>query len=348
MRAVTVLPGAEHSARLDDVPEPHASEGSIVAETLAVGVCGTDMEIVEGLYGSAPEGEERLILGHEVLGRVIEAPAAVGIRAGELVVGIVRRPDPEPCPCCAQGEWDMCRNGGYTERGIKSRHGYMSERFRVEPEFAVTLPAGLEHVGVLLEPASVVAKAWEQIERIGSRACFEPRTALVTGAGPVGLLAALLGVQRGLDVHVLDRVIEGPKPALVAALGARYRTDGVQAAGEDADIIVECTGAAEVVLGAMRHSRADAVVCLAGLTSGRRMVELDAAAIARELVLENDVVFGSVNANRRHYRAAADALERADATWLEALISRRVPLERWFEALERRPGDVKTVVDFGQ
>lgn len=147
---------------------------------------------------------------------------------------------------------------------------------------------------------------------------------------------------------MLDRVTEGPRPALVAALGARYRNDGVQVAGEDADIIVECTGAAQLVLGAMRHSRADAVVCLAGLTSGRRMVELDAAAIARELVLENDVVFGSVNANRRHYRAAADALERVDASWLEALISRRVPLERWFEALERRPGDVKTVVDFGQ
>src|SRR4051794_40742777 len=167
MRAVTVIPKKADSARLDDVPEPSPEAGSLLARALAVGVCGTDGEIVAGQYGWPPPGRERLILGHESLGRVIETPAGTGFSAGDLVVGIVRRPDPVPCANCAVGEWDMCRNGRYTERGIKELDGYCSERFRVEPEFAVKLDPALHEVGVLLEPASVVAKAWEHIERIG-------------------------------------------------------------------------------------------------------------------------------------------------------------------------------------
>ena len=152
------------------------------------------------------------MLGHESLGRVLEAPAESGLARGDLVVGIVREPDPVPCPNCAAGEWDMCRNGRYTEHGIRGLHGFGSERFRVEPGHAVKLDPRLGDVGVLLEPASVLAKAWEHVERIGRRAVWEPWRVLVTGAGPIGLLAAMMGVQRGLDVHVLDVVTEGPKP----------------------------------------------------------------------------------------------------------------------------------------
>ena len=64
------------------------------------------------------------------------------------------------------------------------------------------------------------------------------------------------------------------------------------------------------------------------------------------MVLDNDVVFGSVNANRRHYEMAADALARADKDWLARMITRRVPLARWSEALERRPGDIKVIIEF--
>ena len=223
MRAITVIPGQAGSARLDDVPEPPPEEGAVLVDGLALGICGTDAEIIRGEYGWAPEGEERL----DPRPRVARARARVPRRLaacspGDLVVGIVRRPDPVPCACCARGEWDFCRNGRYTERGIKELHGYGSERWRIEPEFAVRLDAGLEDVGVLLEPTSVVAKAWEQIERIGGRACFDARRVLVTGAGPIGLLAALLAAQRGYEVHVLDRVTEGPKPELVRRLGGTY------------------------------------------------------------------------------------------------------------------------------
>lgn len=204
MRAITVIPNERGTARLDEVPEPSGSDGSVLVETLAVGVCGTDLEIVGGTYGWAPPGSQRLILGHESLGQVVDAPPGSDFKRGDRVVGIVRRPDPVPCSNCAVDEWDMCRNGRYTERGIKERHGFASERYRIEPEYLVKVAASLGLSGVLLEPTSVVAKAWEHIERIGARARWTPTRVLVTGAGPIGLLAAMLGVQRGLDVHVLD------------------------------------------------------------------------------------------------------------------------------------------------
>src|SRR5262245_57381071 len=169
MRAITALPGVANSARLDDIPPPPRSDGAILVRTLALGVCGTDREIVAGDYGTTPPGEERLVLGHESLGRVVEAPADSGFAPGDHLVGIVRRPDPVPCPACAAGEWDMCRNGRYTERGIKERDGYGSEFFRIEPGFLVKLDPSLGLNGVLVEPTSIVAKAWNHTERIGRR-----------------------------------------------------------------------------------------------------------------------------------------------------------------------------------
>jgi glucose 1-dehydrogenase len=152
MRAITVVPGKEGSARLDDVPEPDQGAGAVLVEALALGVCGTDLEITSGRYGWAPPGRERLVLGHESLGRVVEAPADGELAAGDLVAGIVRQPDPVPCGNCAVGEWDMCRNGRYTEHGIKELDGFGSERWRIQPEFAVKIDPALDRLGVLLEP----------------------------------------------------------------------------------------------------------------------------------------------------------------------------------------------------
>jgi threonine dehydrogenase-like Zn-dependent dehydrogenase len=342
MRAITVIPGQAGSAALEDVPEPDEAAGALLADGLALGICGTDGEIVRGEYGWAPPGAERLVLGHESLGRVREAPEGSGFAAGDLVVGIVRRPDAVPCGPCAAGEWDFCANGRYTERGIKELHGYGSERWRVEPEFALKLDPELEDVGVLLEPTTVVAKAWEQIERIGARATFAPHRVLVTGAGPIGLLAALLAVERGYEVHVLDQVTDGPKPELVERLGGTYH------AGDPPgtfDVAIEATGVVPVVAEALRATARNGIVCLTGVSPADRSLDFDMGGFNRDLVLENGVVFGSVNANRRHYEAAAEALGRADRDWLRALITRRVPLDRWQEALERKPDDVKVVVE---
>jgi threonine dehydrogenase-like Zn-dependent dehydrogenase len=345
VKALTVKPGTKESLELIDLEEPAESEGSVLVESLAVGLCGTDIEIIRAEYGEAPPGSDRLVLGHENLGRVLSAPSDSGLAEGDLVVGIVRRPDPEPCAACAAGQWDMCRNGRYTEHGIKGLHGFARERYRAEPDALVRLDSGLAEVGVLLEPTTIVAKAWQHAEAIGQRAYYEPKTAVVTGAGPVGLLAALLGVQRGLDVHVFDVVHDGPKPDLVRSLGATYHTDSLAESGVLADVLIECTGVPSVVMQAITVHGLDAVTCLTGVSSIGKTLPIDVGAANREAVLGNDVVFGSVNANRGHYEAAAKALKEADASWLRRLITRRVRLADYEKAFERQSTDVKVVLD---
>jgi threonine dehydrogenase-like Zn-dependent dehydrogenase len=347
MRAITVVPGQRERAELADLPEPEPGAGELLVEVLRLGVCATDREIVEGGHGEPPEGRDRLVLGHELLARVREAPPGAGFERGDLVAAIVRRPDPVPCPCCARGEWDMCRNGLYTERGIKGRDGYGAELVALEADFAVPVSRELGELGVLTEPASVLAKAWEQIERIAGRACTPQERVLVTGAGPIGLLAALMGVQRGFEVHVLDRAETGLKPELVRALGAGYHSGSIAELSEHAepDVIVECTGVAELVVDAMQYTAPGAIVCLAGVAPSRSLT-VDVGALNNELVLENDVVFGSVNAARRHFDQAAGSLAEADRDWLSRLITREVPLERWEDALEKEEDDIKVVVEF--
>jgi len=348
MKAITVEPMKPGTARLEDIPEPDAREGSVLVEAVAVGVCGTDVEIVEGKYGWPPPGETRLVLGHESLGRVLDPGPAGGLKQGDLVVGIVRRPDPVPCPNCAVGEWDMCRNGRYTERGIKEIQGFMSERWRIEPEYAIKVDPTLGILGVLLEPTTVVAKAWEHILAVGSRAFWEPKTVLVTGAGPIGLLGALLGKQLGLEVHVLARTDTGPQPSLVRDLGGTYHTCSVSDIGFEPDVILECTGVGQVIAESMFAIGASGVVCLAGVGHGGTVPRIATADVASSAVLKNNVVFGSVNANKRHWYKATEALARADREWLSRLITRREEPEHFKEALERRRDDIKVIIQFSE
>lgn len=346
MKALTIVPGKANSATVQDVPGPPASDGPILVRALELGICGTDFELIRADYGWAPPGSDHLILGHESLGRVEDAPEGSGFQKGDLIVGIVRRPDPVPCIACAVGEWDMCRNGKYTERGIKERNGFGSEFWRIEPHFALCLHSGLRDVGVLMEPSTILAKAWDHITRIGERAKWKPRNVLVTGAGPIGLLAAMMGKQRGLDVHVLDIVKEGLKPQLAADLGGTYHTGHVKDLNFGPDIIIECTGVASVVAEAMSRLGTDGILCLAGVSSHQKMEMLDLGSINRTMVLANSVIFGTVNANRRHYELAEEALLKADRNWLKRLISRREPLSNWQQALQRRPDDIKVTIQF--
>ncbi len=347
MKAITVQPGRPASVDLEDRPEPPDDPRTLLVQALALGVCGTDREIISGAYGWAPPEAERLILGHESLGRVMKAPANSGFVEGDLVVGIVRRRDPVPCPACAAGEWDMCLNGRYTERGIKSIDGYGAERWRLEPDYAIKVDPSLGLLGVLLEPASILAKAWDHIDRIGHRtASWQPKSVLVTGAGPVGLLAALMASQRGLDLHVVNRSDSGPKRGLVRDLGGHFHThldDNFRA-----DIIVECSGALPVVADVVKRITADGVICLTGVTSPGRSLPFDFGSFNRDTVLHNSVTFGTVNANRDHYIAAAAALAKADRQWLSRLITRRVPLTEWRDAFTSRPDDIKVVLQFAE
>ena len=345
MKALTITPGKANSATVKDVPEPSPDYGSIVVNALELGICGTDFELISADYGWAPPGSDELIIGHESLGRVAEAPADSGFQKGDLVVGIVRRPDPVPCIACGVGEWDMCRNGKYTERGIKEVNGFASERWRIEPNYAIRLDSSLDDVGVLMEPASVLAKAWDHITRIGERAEWKPRNVLITGAGPIGLLGAMMGAQRGLEVHVLDRVTGGPKPELVKQLGGKYHTGPLDKLQFRPDIIIECTGVASVIAEAMYQLGNDGILCLAGVSSHGQKIDLDLGTINRTMVLDNQVMFGTVNANRSHWEIAEKALLQADRNWLNKLISRKERLSNWQQALERRADDIKVVIE---
>ncbi len=349
MRALTIVPKQTGSLDVTEVPDPTPGEGELLVDGIAVGVCGTDKEIAGGGYGWAPPGRQRLVIGHESFGRVRTAPAGSSFAAGDLVAGVVRRPDPVPCGACAHGEFDMCRNGRYTERGIKQLDGYASEQWTVEADYAVKLDERLADVGMLMEPTTVVAKAWEQVDRIGERSWFEPERVLVTGAGPIGLLAALIGAQRGLEVHVLDQVTAGPKPQLVHGLGATYHHSDIDSimARVRPDVVIEATGSPDMVFGTMRGAATYGITVLTGVSSRGRSVRVDAGALNRDIVLDNDVVVGSVNANRRHYAQAADVLAAADLDWLGRLVTRRVPLAQAADAFESQSDDVKVVVTLG-
>jgi threonine dehydrogenase-like Zn-dependent dehydrogenase len=344
VKACTVKPGDISSAAVEEIGEPPESDGEVLVEGLFVGICGTDVEIsVEG-YGEPPAGHDRLVLFHESLGQVMEAPAGSGLAKGDLVAGVVRRPDPVPCEPCSKDQWDFCRNGLFTERGIKGHDGYGSERWRVAPKFAIKLDPDLGKLGVLLEPTSVVAKAWDQVGKIANRSEWTPATALVTGAGPIGLLAALIGRQKGLSVTVLDRVTDGPKPAMVAELGATYIAS-LDDLKEPPDVVIEATGIGQLVFDVIGRTAPDAIVCLTGISSGTREMSVAADAVNKAIVLSNEVVFGSVNAGLANYQQAAAALAAADNGWLAKIITRTVPMADFGQALKRQPDDIKVVVD---
>jgi glucose 1-dehydrogenase len=197
-------------------------------------------------------------------------------------------------------------------------------------------------------PEPPVAKACDHTERIGRRSrAWAPKTMLVTGAGPIGLLAALIGVQHGLDVHVLDHNDSPPKRLIVRELGGTFHLGSLDDLdGFKPDILMECTGAPEVVRDALGRTASGGIVCLVGVSASGHDFDVDIGKVNRTMVLDNDAVFGSVNANRKHYEDAIAALEDADRNWLARLITRRVPAEQWTQALAQVPDDIKVVVDF--
>src|SRR5205823_7707305 len=180
---------------------PERSDGECLIRVLEVGIDGTDREIDQGEYGAPPDGADRLIIGHESIGEVVEVgPKAVGRRKGDVVVATVRRPCPERCVSCSAGEYDFCVTGNYQERGIKQLHGYLAEWYAEQPQFLIRIPPELQSVAVLLEPLSIVEKAHRQIHTIQERLRWRPSRLVITGTGSVGLLAAVLGRLQGLEV----------------------------------------------------------------------------------------------------------------------------------------------------
>lgn len=353
MHAVGVTPKKPSSARQVELPKPTADAGLAVMRVLEVGIDGTDTEINEGLYGEAPPGSDVLVIGHEALS-VVEAvgDGVARFRPGDLVVATVRRPD--NCPNCQDGESDMCLYGNYTERGIRGAHGYMGEYYSEVPEFLIKIPPSMRPFAVLLEPLSVVEKAVAQAWKLQERLHWEPKRAVVLGAGPIGLLAVILLRLRGLEVHTYAATPSGDyRTQVIESLGAEYESvqdrplDSLKAHLGQIDFILEATGASLVAFQAMAALGTNGALALTGVSAGQRRLEVPADALNLSLVLGNRVVFGSVNANRRYFEMGVGHFQEADRRWpgiFQRLITRRVPFNEFRSALDRKPEDIKTVL----
>ena len=343
MLALVTEPGHPHTTHIEDVPAVKAREGEVLLRTLEVGVCGTDREISEGLFGIAPEGEQLLVLGHEALA-VVEQDG-YGFTRGQLVTATVRRSCGH-CIACAEDSPDSCLTGDYSERGITRLHGYDRELVAEDPEQLVAIPKSLGRLGVLAEPTSICERALRHARTIGGRQPWQLERALVIGAGAIGLLMTYL--LRLADVEVWTASLE-PENGLVEQSGARYVSTRDKELSElgTFDLVIEAAGNAQLMAQTLGLLRRSGVACLLGIDPRHQTVELDGPALGVDTILENRVLFGSVNAHRQDWLAAVEDLDRARERWPEALeqfVTLRVPLDRFPDAFEHRGGKATLVL----
>jgi glucose 1-dehydrogenase len=336
MRALVTEPGVHDSTRVE---EWDAVEGEVLVRVLEVGVCGTDREIAHGIFGIAPEREDELVIGHELLGTVERD--GHGFARGELVAATVRRSCGH-CVACAEDAPDSCLTGDYVERGITRLHGFAQELVAEDARELIRIPPSLGRLGVLAEPASICARALRHAQTIGGRQPWQLERALVLGAGAIGrLMTALLRLQ-GVEVWVVS--LE-PRDELVEAVGAHYATT-VEGLGTF-DLVVEAAGNAQLMADSIGLLRRSGVACLVGIDGREQRVEMDGRTLALDMILENRVLFGSVNAQRRDWHAAVEALDAAQKRWPEALesfVRLRAPIDDFAAAFAERGGKATLVL----
>jgi threonine dehydrogenase-like Zn-dependent dehydrogenase len=352
---IAIIPREANSLHLTEIARQEPGPGEVLIQIQRVGICGTDRELIHGSFGAPPPGGRALVLGHEMLGAVTATgPGVDGLAPGELVTATVRRPD--GCPSCQAGQPDMCSWLHYTERGIVGQHGFMTETIVEDARWVVGVPRALAHIGILTEPLSVAEKALRQANLIQRRiAAWEPRTALVLGTGPIGLLATLLLRARGIDVVAMAR---RPAPHLAAEIvttaGARYAATEetnlreVAAGLPPLDLIFEATGSAAPAFAAMEVLGNNGALILLSGVGGAEELTIPASAIYRSLLGGNKVVAGSVNSAREDFELAVADLGRFETLWpglTERLITRSLDgLHDYQRILERPAGDIKTVI----
>ncbi len=355
MKAVAVIPKKKNSAHIVHADIPGISDNEILVKVKLVGIDGTDKEINEGLYGEAPEGEDLLIIGHESLGEVVKTGKDVkAVKPGDMVVATVRRPD--DCVNCRAGEYDMCLKGEYTERGIKGRHGYLSEYYAEDERFLVKVPKELDELAVLLEPTSIAEKAIRMAYIAQKRMKWEAKTAMVTGTGSLGLLTAILLRLRGLDVISVDRSDNEYKNTIFSELGVTHFNtkkinlhDIPRAIGRQIDLIIEETGNSSVALHAIMTAGTNGVVVLTSITGGEKHIEICSDCFNQGLVLGNKAVVGSVNSHRKDFEQGIIDLLAAEQQWpglLAKLITGRYYPEKIREALLALKDNIKVVIEF--
>ncbi len=364
MKVISLIPGTK-SLSLDEQPVPVIQNpDEVKVQVLEVGICGTDREEAAGGRADAPAGKPRLVIGHEMLGQVVEVGASVTtVRPGDYAVFTVRRGCGH-CPACAMNRSDMCYSGDYTERGIKGRDGYDAEFVVDQEQYLVKVPAELGTLGVLAEPMSVAQKAIEEAALIQAarlpdagkpEAWFKDKRVLVAGLGPIGLLAAFALRLRGANVLGLDVVDkDSPRPTLLKAIGGVYvnghETSPEQLQVDHIDVILEATGVARLEFDLIEALGINGVYVLTGIPGGDRPIQIDGAKLMRQLVLRNQVIVGSVNASRHHFQNAVNDLQQARQTWgglIDRVITDRLPYAEFDKALTQHTDDeIKTVLEW--
>ncbi len=370
MRAVAVFP-RDKQIKVIDHPEPKIeSEHDVKLQMLEVGVCGTDREIARFDYGTPPPGSDYLVIGHESLARVVEVgPAVSRLAPGDLVVTMVRRPCPHPeCRACVKGRQDFCFTGDFTERGIKERHGFMTELVVDDQRYMHQVPGHLRDVGILVEPLTIAEKGliqvWDIQERLPWTAPGTPegaedghgQKAVVLGGGPVGLLGALALLVRGFETWVYSLEPAGSEKATwTESVGAHYvsaATTPISDLSEqigNIDLVYEATGASKLSFDAIEELGVNGVFVFTGVPGRKGPIDVDGDLLMRNLVLKNQLVFGTVNAGHEAFADAVDDLAKFHARWpeqLAALITGRFAPDAAIELLLGPSTGIKRTVKF--
>lgn len=362
MQAWVVNPPVS-GVHLEKVPDPAPGPDEVKVRVLECGLCGTDREIVAGRYGSPPPGRKDLVLGHENFGEVVEVGRSVqGLRVGDEVVATVRR-GCGICRFCRTQRSDFCETGLFTERGIKGRDGYLAEFYVDRPEYLVRVPRPHRLSAVLLEPLSVAEKAVQQAKRVLDRTelnpgcdAGRPRKALVVGTGAMGMLSALVLAAEGFEVMAMDpRGEKTSATGVLSAIGARYRdgSAGLSVLGSERfDLVLEAAGSATLDFELTTLLAPNGCLLLLGLPGdAAKPFPLAGGELIQRLVLQNQAMVGSVNANRRYFELGLrhlTAFRRRWGTVAEQLVSHRLP---WtdFESVVtgRRSSGIKCVLTVG-
>jgi threonine dehydrogenase-like Zn-dependent dehydrogenase len=359
MRAMAVFP-RRREIGIVDVPDPALKgEHDVKVRVREVGICGTDREICDFHYGTPPSGSERLVLGHEAIGEVVDVgPAVRRLARGDLVALTVRRPCADrECVACRAGRQDFCVTGHFRERGIKHADGFMTELVVEDERFLVPVPRTLAEVAVLVEPLTIAAKAAVDLETVLRRYPWEPTglRALVLGAGPIGLLGAMMLVARNMDVFVYSlEPADGPRARLVRSFGGEYVSardtplSDLSSRYGTFDVMFEAVGTARVAFSALDALAPNGVFVFSGVPGAPRKIEIDLDDIMRNIVLHNQMLFGTVNASRAAFEASVRQLEQFMTLFpdaVRALITDRARLEDAPALLRSKGGDgIKQVV----
>lgn len=367
MKAIAVTPSAKQVSIVNQNEPALCSPTDVKLRMIEAGVCGTDREICAFEYGTPPAGMEQLVIGHESLGEVVEVGAKVTrVKLGDLVVPMVRRPCPHDyCSACRSSRQDFCFTGDFTERGIKQQHGFMAQFIVDDEKYMNPVPDDMRDVAVLVEPLTIaekgLAQVWDIQQRlpwgcpiVPGKAHAHCHKAVVLGAGPVGLLGAMALVNADFDTYVYAREpVPNPKASVLELIGAKYfsaETHSLEALAAEVgnvDLVYEATGASRLAFDMIQHLGTNGIFIFTGVPGRKAPVQVDTDLMMRNLVLKNQVVFGTVNAGRETFEASIHDLQIFKNTWpqaVQSLITGRFPMDGHRDLLVGKASGIKKVI----